>query len=123
MSRDAQHQPIKELSPEASEAMRRQFFAGLRALTYGSLVGIVGVTAVATLAAYTLDIGDAASLRTNIKSSLIPVRSTFERLFKPLQGRGGGVEGASKQSGGGVRDSLFAKELKKRFEKLRTTAL
>ena len=41
-ARYASQQQVKELSPEATEAMRRQFFAGLRALTYGTVVGVVG---------------------------------------------------------------------------------
>ncbi|QDZ19497.1 hypothetical protein HOP50_03g20140 [Chloropicon primus] len=120
----ANQEHIKELSPEAKEAMRRQFFAGLRALTYGSLVGLVGVAGAVTLAANALDIEDAPSLRASIKATLEPLRTTFEGVLRGFVSVPRGSPGAAANasgSGGGMKDSQFAKKLKERFENFKVT--
>lgn len=110
LSREAasQQQTVKELSPEATEAMRRQFFAGLRALTYGSILGILGVTGVATLIA--MNVGDVNQLKVSIQSSFEPVKTMFKAYARDVK------PGSAHQGGGGVKDSLFAKKLRERFE-------
>lgn len=120
-ARYASQQQVKELSPEATEAMRRQFFAGLRALTYGTVVGVVGVTAAVTVAANVFEIGDATSLRSSMKAALEPLGAAFQGVaglvappasWAQVSGPARGEQGKSE----------FAKRLKERFDKLRTNA-
>ena len=120
-ARYASQQQVKELSPEATEAMRRQFFAGLRALTYGTVVGVVGVTAAVTVAANVFEIGDATSLRSSMKAALEPLGAAFQGVaglvappasWAQVSGSARGEQGKSE----------FAKRLKERFDKLRTNA-
>ena len=132
-ARQGMQQP-KALSPEASDAMRRQFMAGLRALTYGSLVGLVGVTAAVTLAANAFEIGDASSLRANIKAAMDPFAASVSDLARVLfaaepssgaratvaaaaaAARAGTKDSAKEAKGGSIVDSEFAKKLRERFK-------
>ncbi len=128
LSRESAKQNLqqpKALSPEASDAMRRQFMAGLRALTYGSLVGVVGVTAAVTLAANAFEIGDASSLRAQLKAVLDPLAASASDLTRVLfaaeppsgaTAAAAGAEAAKEARGGSIVDSEFAKKLRERFK-------
>ncbi len=109
-------QQPRQLSPEATEAMRRQFMAGLRALTYGSLIGIAGVAAAVTIAAYAYEIGDAQSLRTNIKASFAPLAARLSIATQSLKENLTVSETTSNASENSIKDSDFVRRLKKRFD-------
>ena len=120
-ARYASQQQVKELSPEATEAMRRQFFAGLRALTYGTVVGVVGVTAAVTVAANVFEIGDATSLRSSMKAALEPLGAAFQGVAGLVAPPASWAQGSGPARGEQGK-SEFAKRLKERFDKLRTNA-
>jgi hypothetical protein len=102
----------RSLSPEATEAMRRQFMAGLRALTYGSLVGIVATCAAITLGANFFGIKDAESLKSNIKATLEPMSARLSGSF-------GSNLKVSEKASNGIQDSDFAKKIRERFQNFR----
>lgn len=102
----------RSLSPEAAMAMRRQFMAGLRALTYGSLVGIVGVCAAITFGANAFGIKDADSLKANIKKTLEPMSTRLSGAF-------GSNLKVSEKASNGIQDSDFAKKIRERFQNFR----
>ena len=113
---DAMPRQFKEISPEASDAMRRQFMAGVRAITYGSLIGIVSVAGAVTWCAYRFDVSDAASLQDLVRQQIKPwaaqvsvrARDTFAPLktyLSDVKGGGGVGAGAAGAAGGGASEA------------------
>lgn len=96
----------RRLSPEAAEVARRSYVAGVRALVYGSLLG-VGLLAVGgTATAQYIGIGSGQDFREKVQNAMLPVKEGLREKVLPWKTKAEawlGVKDASyqKSSDGG----------------------
>ncbi len=74
---------VPSLSPEAAELARRSYVASLRALVYGSLLG-VGLLAVGgTATAHYLGIGSGQDFREKVQGAMLPIKESLRERIVP----------------------------------------
>jgi hypothetical protein len=75
------------LSPEAAEVARRSYAAGVRALVYGSLLG-VGILAVGgTAIAQYIGIGSGQDFKEKVQSMMLPVKEGLRETVLPWKAK------------------------------------
>jgi hypothetical protein len=75
------------LSPEAAEVARRSYIASVRALAYGSLLGI-GLLAIAgTATAQYIGIGSGQDFREKVQGVMLPIKEDFRVWVAPWKAR------------------------------------
>ena len=105
------------LSPEAAEVARRSYMAGVRALVYGSLLGLGLVAAGSTFAVQYFGIGTGGDFRLGVQEALIPLRDAVRARIEPLKARAEKLlkrEGGS-SSGSGNGTSALQERLRDRY--------
>ncbi|KAK9819382.1 hypothetical protein WJX81_005026 [Elliptochloris bilobata] len=110
--------PPRALSPQAREAARRVYTAGVRSLLYGSAVGVAGCLLLAAVAARALDVSAPEELRERLTFAAEPIAGRLQAALLPVKARiqvffdGFGGDTA----GSGASDSQFSRALGERLQ-------
>lgn len=75
----------RALSPQAVEVASRTYVAGVRALVYGSLLGVLGLAAAGTYAVTALDIRSGEDLRQRLQAGLGPASHALKAWITPFK--------------------------------------
>ena len=106
------------LSPEAAEVARRSYVAGVRALVYGSLLGVGLIALGGTATAQYIGIGSGQDFREKVQNLMLPLKESLRERVLPWKIKAEtwiGTQAASNNSNGDASPDSLQARLRNRY--------